>query len=130
METKTSNNGKNTEYQDKPGGTFKKGNPGRPKGSQNLTTLVRKALKKIAKEQGSKQSYEKLLVQRILQKAIGEGDPKMIRLLWNYLDGMPPQPVKHSGDDDPNAKPIMIKKIVIRAPADDSNGPTDIRPDA
>lgn len=71
------------------------GNPaGKPKGTKNFTTLVREALAKLATDKDGKpmnESYEALLIKRILNKAISEGNPRMIELLWNYLDGKPPQ---------------------------------------
>lgn len=78
-----------------PNGQLKKGvvlNPdGRPKGSKNFTTKVKDALELIAtkNEQGKEISYEEALVQKILKLAIIDGDQQMIKLIWNYLDGMP-----------------------------------------
>lgn len=76
-----------------PNGQLKKGvilNPeGRPKGSKNFTTKVKEALEKIANVEGKDISYEEALVQKILKLAIIDGDQQMIKLIWNYLDGMP-----------------------------------------
>lgn len=76
-----------------PNGQLKKGvilNPeGRPKGSKNFTTKVKEALEKIANVEGKEVSYEEALVQKILKLAIIDGDQQMIKLIWNYLDGMP-----------------------------------------
>lgn len=71
------------------------GNPqGKQRGTKNFTTLVREALKKIAEykdEDGNpmKDTYENLLIRRVLNKAIQKGDVRMIEILWNYLDGKP-----------------------------------------
>lgn len=71
------------------------GNPdGRPKGSKNFTTLVRDALEEITNykdEQGQikTDTYKRLLIKRILNKAIDKGDTRMIELIWNYFDGKP-----------------------------------------
>jgi hypothetical protein len=57
------------------------GNPnGRPKGAKNFTIA-----------DGTSDTYEQLLVKRVLKEAIQEGDKQMIKLIWNYLDGLPQQ---------------------------------------
>lgn len=64
------------------------GNPdGRPKGSRSFTTKVREALEKIA--DGKDYTYEEAFIKSILKKAIVDGDSQIMRLIWNYLDGMP-----------------------------------------
>lgn len=73
---------------------FKKGesgNPaGRPPGALSFTSKVRAALEKIAmSKDGEDISYEQLLVKRVLNKAIEQGDGRMIELIWGYLDGKP-----------------------------------------
>ena len=74
---------------------FKKGesgNPdGRPKGSKNFTTKVREALLKVA--EGKEYTYEEAFLKAILKKAIIDQDTTIMRLIWNYLDGMPSQSV-------------------------------------
>lgn len=72
---------------------------GRPAGAKNLTTLVREALKELgAKVDGKEVSYETALVKTILHKAIVQQNPKMIELLWNYLDGKPLQSLNVTAD--------------------------------
>lgn len=72
------------------------GNPeGKPKGVRHITTLVKDALVKIGKtENGEGMKYETALVQKIIHKAIIDGDNAMIKLIWNYLDGMPKQTIE------------------------------------
>ena len=77
-----------------PDGTIKSGhlNPyGRPLGAKNFTTKVKEALMLIGQrtEDGKEISYEEALVKKILKLAIIDGDQQMIKLIWNYLDGMP-----------------------------------------
>ena len=80
---------------------FKKGesgNPaGRPVGSKSFTTQVKDALAQISKGTGT--SYQEELIKAILHKAIVEKDTAMMRLIWNYLDGMPQQHIDHSSED-------------------------------
>lgn len=77
---------------------------GRPVGTKNFTTKVRQALEKIA--EGKNYTYEEAFIKSILKKAIVDGDSQIMRLIWNYLDGMPVQ--KISGDSN-NPFEIVIK---------------------
>lgn len=78
---------------------FKKGQSGnvdgRPVGSVSFTSLLKKKLGEIP--EGQKKTYLELLVNAILKKAIVDGDPQMIKTIWNYVDGMPKQgiDIKH-----------------------------------
>lgn len=100
MSEELRNNGENT-GRDPITGKFVEGNLGKPKGSRHLTTLVRDALKKLGKtKEGKEISYETALVEAILDKAIFEKDSQMIKLIWNYLDGMPTQDINLTDMDD------------------------------
>lgn len=72
---------------------FKKGDDSRRnvtganKGSRQLTTLLREALEVIGK--GSKEQYAVLLVKKVMRMAIVDGNEQMIKLCWNYLEGLP-----------------------------------------
>ena len=71
------------------------GNPkGRPKGI-SITELIKKELEKHPEE--GKETYGQLVVKRILNKAITEGDVQMLKALWAYIDGMPQAKMEHSG---------------------------------
>ncbi len=67
------------------------GNPeGRPKGSGiSITTEIKKKLAKVP--QGEKLTYLQLLIDKIMDQALKDGDKAMIRNIWNYIDGMPKQ---------------------------------------
>ena len=78
---------------------------GRPKGAKNFTTKVREALEKIA--EGKDYTYEEAFVKSILKKAIIDQDPAIMRLIWNYLDGMPLQKIGGDGD---NPFQIIVKR--------------------
>jgi len=93
-------------YQEKPGGFFKEGNPGKPKGARSFTTKVREALLKVSEDNAT--TEEQQLIKTIIQVA-RSGDSAMIRLIWNYLDGMPLQKL---GGDSENPLILQLNKIV------------------
>jgi len=78
---------------------FKKGqsgNPsGRPKGSISITTRIKKELNRISPQE--KITYLEILVKKILKKAIINEDKEIIKLIWNYIDGMPKQALEYTG---------------------------------
>jgi hypothetical protein len=62
---------------------------GRPKGSGNITTTLRKMLKrKAAVGDNSFTALEQAFIDTIIKKAV-RGDTKMIRLVWEMCDGKP-----------------------------------------
>jgi len=75
------------------------GNPaGRPKGSLSLITLLKQQLDEIQKTQtGDKRARAETLVRNIVYAAINERDKDMIKLIFNYIEGMPRQgmDIKH-----------------------------------
>jgi len=71
---------------------------GRPKGSLNMTTKVKKALESIYYNKNGKEvRADKALIEKILELAIKDGNEKMIKLIWNYLDGLPKQNIDLGG---------------------------------
>ena len=94
--------GKQKEGRDKEGKFIKgeyKGGPGRSVGSISITTEIKKRLELISKDKDKKQELEKL-IDVILDKAIKEKDERMIKHIWNYIDGMPRQSMEleHKGE--------------------------------
>lgn len=89
---------------------FKKGevnNPaGRPKGSGigvNLTTLLKKRLLEVPK--GHTKAYAELFIDSILYQAFVLNDQKAMRLIFNYVDGLPRQTI---GLDGGEGLPIQV----------------------
>jgi len=110
------NNGKNMDVVRDEMGRVVSGtlNPkGKPKGIKHFTTLVKEALQKkgIDKKTGKEFVYENALIEKIMHKAIADGDNKMIELIWNYYDGKPTQPID-LGNDDVWDKLAELEKMV------------------
>jgi hypothetical protein len=67
---------------------------GKPAGIPSFTSKVRAALQELNKEKGK--TYERLLIEAILDKASTQKSSRVMGLVWNYLDGMPQQKVDHT----------------------------------
>src|SRR3990167_4588704 len=81
---------------------FKKGfdpRRGHVKGMRHITSLIRQALKQKAEKDGQllDSTYEDLFIKQILKKATIDGDKDMIKLIWNYMDGLPQFDVTSGG---------------------------------
>lgn len=112
-------------------GTIKPGftaNPnGRPKGSKNFTTIIREALQD--KVPGQTFTYGEALKMALLNGAIVNKDPRLIKLIWNYLDGMPNQVIGSvDGKDITDVREKMVKlaeELGIGFEETDENGDDD-----
>lgn len=69
-------------------GHFLPGNPGKPKGARHMTTRIMEAIVKVS--DGSTEPEDVQLVRKLLEKA-KEGDMQAMKLIFNYVDGMPSQ---------------------------------------
>jgi len=107
--------------QDPKTGRFVVGNPGggRPKGSVSITGEIKKKLQEAA---GNGKTYLDLVIQKIIDKAIKDGDTATLRIMWSYIDGMP----KQSTDITSNGKTVflpaeLIKKHGITSDSEDNS---------
>lgn len=67
------------------------GNPkGRPSSGMSLTELMKEHLEKIP--EGSEVSYKEAFISKVFARAY-EGNDAYVKLVWNYVEGMPVQPV-------------------------------------
>lgn len=94
---------------------FKKGQSGNPKGKPKGTISITQEIKKklLTCPKGKEKNYLEYMVDMILQKAIIEGDETMLKLIWNYTDGMPKQTIGGDGDN-----PIKIEFVEIKRNAE------------
>ena len=93
--------------------SFKKGNnanpKGRPKKGYSITEMMKEML-------DSEPDLKKAIGQQIAKKAL-QGDQSAVRMLWNYMDGLP----RESLDLTSGGKPIPLLGGVANA-ENDSNG--------
>ena len=65
---------------------------GRPKGKGlNLTSLLKKKLEEVPKDQ--EKTYKEVFIEALLKKALIDGDLQAMKLIMNYIDGMPSQKI-------------------------------------
>lgn len=79
---------------------------GRPKGSGvgvNLTTILKKRLLEVPKDHVK--TYAELFIDSILYQAFVLNDQKAMRLIFNYVDGLPRQTI---GLDGGEGQPIKV----------------------
>lgn len=78
-----------------PDGTFKdgiSGNPGgRPKGSISIKAMLLKRLEEVPL--GQTKAWSEQMVDVILEKAIVSKDPAVLKMIAEYVDGKPVQPI-------------------------------------
>src|SRR5690606_23754804 len=75
---------------------------GRPKRGETIRDLMFDFLNKAP--QGSKVTYKEILVRRAYKLAVDKGDINAMKLIWNYIDGMPIQNIKA----DVTEKPLLV----------------------
>ncbi|MCX6720280.1 MAG: DUF5681 domain-containing protein [Candidatus Staskawiczbacteria bacterium] len=61
---------------------------GRPPGSVSITARIKEKLLEVPDE-NLKKSYLDLLIEKILKKALVNGDAQIIKQIWSYVDGPP-----------------------------------------
>ncbi len=71
--------------------TFVKGQSGNPKGApiktDSLTFLMKEYLSATAK--GEKKTNRQIFIEKAYNKAVKDGDGPTMKMIWNYIDGMP-----------------------------------------
>lgn len=69
---------------------------GQPRVTFSLKRLVREKLEEI--EPKNKKTFAELLINQVIKKAIVDGDDASIKLIFNYLEGMPKQTLEGNVD--------------------------------
>lgn len=73
------------------------GNPeGRPKGSVSITSAIRRKLEST--NPATKRLYVDDLVDVMIERAVKEKDFRVIKEIWNHIDGSPRQTTELYGD--------------------------------
>lgn len=87
------------------------GNPGgRPKGSYSIMTIIRKKMEEIPP--GQVKEWKEQIADKILEKAIVHGDEAMLKLVVQYMDGMPSQKVELGvGEEEVGTLTDFLKTI-------------------
>lgn len=74
-------------------------NPGgRPIGSFSIVTILKQRMEEIPI--GQVKQWKEQVADKIIEKAIVQGDPHMLKLLTSYMDGMPKQTVAIDADKE------------------------------
>lgn len=77
------------------------GNPsGRPKGAGiSITTEIKRKLEEMCEDdKGNKATYLQKLIDKIMDKAVKDGDQRTIDKIWAYIDGLPKESLTVDGD--------------------------------
>jgi hypothetical protein len=75
----------------------KSGNPeGRPKGSISITSAIRRKLEEV--NPATKRLYVEDLVDVMMDKALKEKDFRVMKEIWNHIDGSPRTTSEDVGD--------------------------------
>ena len=65
-------------------------------GGLSLTKLLKEQLEKVP--EGKEESYKEIFIKTLMHKAIVEKDNKALKLIMNYVDGMPKQSIEFQGE--------------------------------
>lgn len=104
-------------------GTFKQGmsgNPnGRPKGTYSIMTILRKKMEEIPLGQTKEWGHQ--IAEIILDEAVVHRKSDMLKLLVNYMDGMPNQKVDFGVDKENITELTAFLQAVAKKPIENEN---------
>ena len=79
---------------------------GRPEGTFSLLTLLKKELQKCP-EGEDERTYADLIIKKMLDEATKKGDYNKMKLIWNYIEGMPLQKLANADGSNLMPQPIL-----------------------
>lgn len=83
---------------------------GRPEGSGlNLTSLLKAKLEEVP--EGKKEAYKELFIKTLLHKGLVEKDLQSLKLIINYVDGLPKQSLDIDLNDSRKTQEQLSKYI-------------------
>lgn len=89
------------------------GNPsGVPKGTVSLTKMLKSKLSEVPV--GQVKSYAEQLIEIILEKSVVEKDPKTLKMVMEYMEGMPRQRIGIEGGEEGSTL-VISHEIADRA---------------
>lgn len=83
---------------------------GRPPGSFSLTAMLKELLQEVP--EGQKLTYAQAFIKKMLHKAINEGDEQTQKLIMNYIEGLPRQPIDLGVDKESLSELTQFFKIL------------------
>jgi len=102
------------------------GNPkGRPKGI-SITQELRKALEEI--EPNTKETWLALTIKRILVKGVVDGDPIILKAIWEFIDGKPTQKIDATVKTELDEGLEYIRGIIVEERKEAHELPTPVSP--
>jgi len=81
---------------------------GRPPLGQSMTELMREFLDGV--EEGQKVTRKQQLIRKIALLAYKDGDLNAIKMIWNYIDGMPNQKTEITGEGGGSLEISFVRK--------------------
>ena len=81
---------------------------GAVKGSFSLTVMLKELLQEIP--EGQKFTYAQAFLKKMLHKAINEGEEQTQKLIMNYIEGLPRQPIDLGIDKESLAELTLFFK--------------------
>lgn len=97
---------------------------GRPKGTLSLVKILKDELERVP--DGEKLSYAEAFIKKIIKQALMDGDQHSQRLIMNYIEGLPKQPVELDMDKNSLAELTHFFREIAIIKKDEPTGPAGV----